>query len=99
MRAPGGWALGINGIPVPDAPTPTSRSWRDAVHRHYWGALTTEQRNGPQWRPVAANFGRYDGEVRHLHDDEMNDCWILIARKLLDECWQSWVVPQAKAEM
>ena len=63
MRAPGGWALSIDGIPVPDAPTPTSRDCREAVHRHYWGALTTEQRNDPQWQPITTNFPRYEAEL------------------------------------
>ena len=47
MRAPHGWTLSINGILVSNPPTPTSRDWRNAVMRHYWGALTAEQRDEP----------------------------------------------------
>ena len=35
MRAPHGWALSINDIPVRDLPTPTSRHWRETMLRHY----------------------------------------------------------------
>ena len=71
MRAPSGWALSINGIPVRDAPTPTSRHWRDAMLHHYWSALTTEERNDLRWEPRPANYGRYEAELRRLHHEEM----------------------------
>ena len=45
MRASGGWALSINGIPVPNLPTRMRCGWWDVVLRHYWGVLTAEQRN------------------------------------------------------
>ena len=67
MRAPHGWALSINGIPVRDAPT----HWRESMLRHYWGALTTEERDDPQWEPRPANNGRYEAELRQLHHEEM----------------------------
>ena len=35
MRAPHRWALSINGIPMRDHPTPTSRGWWEEVIRHY----------------------------------------------------------------
>ena len=70
IRAPHGWALSINGIPVWDPPMLMSRDWRDAMLRHYWGALTTEEQNDPQWEPGTANYDRYAAEFRRLHHEE-----------------------------
>ena len=49
----------------------TSRVWRDAVLRQYWGALTAEQRDESQWKPQPANYGRYQAEFRRLHHEKM----------------------------
>ena len=50
----------------------TSRDWRGAMVRYYWGALTPEQREEAQWQPAEANDDdHYATEFQRLHHEEM----------------------------
>ena len=49
FRLPSGWVISAGGLPVP--PIPTGNARRAAIVNHYWGSLTDEERNDPQWNP------------------------------------------------
>jgi hypothetical protein len=49
FRLPSGWKLSTGGLPVPPIPTGSTR--QAAIYDHYWGTLTAEEHNDPQWDP------------------------------------------------
>ena len=69
MRAGHKFAIGVAGVPVPDAPRPRENEWNAAVMHHYWHELTAEQRQQPEWAP--SNTERYDAEFRRIHQERM----------------------------
>ena len=40
---------------------------------YYLGALTTKERNDPQWEPRPSNYGHYVAALCQLHHEEMTN--------------------------